>query len=170
MKKRKEQVQNGNNDLWQYFFMSAGIPSDYHSIKYSKELKKLQLNYQEHVKDFLNKRNHGIFFITDDNSIPYVVFRRMMTINIWFYQSRILNAYKIQEDGKKYNWEKLFGVFRVDTKATYGRTRLMTEIMNAYENDAFVMITTAQTDSAKLSEYFEPIWDVFEKSFLVVRC
>lgn len=170
MQIREKSIPNLINSLEQIYFL-AGIPKSFYNLKYSSIIKSLSQVSCDKIKKFLNKKIQGIFFIADDYTIPYVVFRRMLLLNNWIFgKSKIVDACEIQNKHHFYASEKLYGIFRIDPNIYYNKYLLFECIVKAYKNNAQIMMTTNEKNKEKLATYFEPICDIFEgNDFEVVR-
>ncbi len=173
---KKEQAVSGADNCWQYAFRHAGIPKSFHDIKYSAVKKHVLQdkgdNTMAPIKKFMEKKCQGIFFINmqDDYTLPYVVFRRLMTLRLFILnEAKILSSYEIQNKRSRYNYEKLLGIFRIDINFEYNKSILVDNIMRAYKDGAQMIITSTESKGESLATYFDTIWDIFEKDFEVVR-
>lgn len=158
-------MKNSNNYL-DNIYSSAGIPKSYYDLKYSEVIKTIDDKVHIKVKKFLEKRCNGLFIVSDDCILPYVIFKRAMII--WddcTFSSKIVDAYSIQNKYVNYSTEKLFGIFRIDVTMVFNKMLLIDTIHSSYKNGAKLIITSSEKDSEKIASYLSPIWDIFESSY-----
>lgn len=156
----KKLIQNGNN-IWTHAFNMAGIPNQYHNTKYSNLVKNLNENKRNGIKNFLNSKVKGIFFTVKDHTIPYVLFRRMMVINRWLCESKVVSSYDIQNKSVNVMGERLNGIFRIDVNNNLNKSILTEYILQAFNSNSRIILTSTY-NGKDVKNYFSSIWDLFD--------